>query len=93
MLTGKRLYVSTVTLFMLLGARSLWRTYPTAVMPYLLPIGVFPITHYPTHPMMDYRKPNEPAVIVLGGAGAPSLRRAESRKPADVRRGFATQAK
>jgi len=32
--------------------------------------------------MMDYRQPLEPAVVVLGVAGALSLRRAEARKPA-----------
>jgi hypothetical protein len=67
-------YVSTVTLFMLLGIRSLWRTNRTAVLPYLLLIGIFPITYYLTHPMMDYRQPLEPAVVVLGVAGALSLR-------------------
>ena len=40
-------------------------------MPYLLLIGVFPITYYLTHPMMDYRQPLEPAVVVLGVAGRP----------------------
>jgi hypothetical protein len=85
-------YVSTVTLFMLLGIRSLWRTNRTAVMPYLLLIGVFPITYYLTHPMMDYRQPLEPAVVVLGVAGALSLRRAEARKPAAAGRDLAQQA-
>jgi hypothetical protein len=85
-------YVSTVTLFMLLGIRSLWRTNRTAVMPYLLLIAVFPITYYLTHPMMDYRQPLEPAVVVLGVAGALSLRRAKARKPAAVGRDLAHQA-
>jgi 4-amino-4-deoxy-L-arabinose transferase-like glycosyltransferase len=86
-------YVTTVTLFMLLGIRSLWRTNRTAVMPYLLLIGSFPITYYLTHPMMDYRQPLESAVVVLGVAGALSLRRAKARKPAKVESDFATQAK
>ncbi len=77
-------YLSTVTLFMLLGIRSLWRTNRTAVMPYLLLIGSFPITYYLTHPMMDYRQPIEPAVIVLGVTGTLALRRAEARQPAAV---------
>jgi len=86
-------YVSTVTLFMLLGIRSLWRTNRTALMPYLLLIAVFPITYYLTHPMMDYRQPLEPAVVVLGVAGALSLRRSEARKPAAVSRGLASEAR
>ncbi len=71
-------YVSSVTLFMLLGIWSLWRTNRSAVMPYLLLIGSFPITYYLTHPMMDYRQPLEPAVIVLGVAGALAFKRAEA---------------
>jgi 4-amino-4-deoxy-L-arabinose transferase-like glycosyltransferase len=71
-------YVSTVTFFMLLGIRSLWRLNRTAAVPYLLLIGVFPITYYLTHPMMDYRQPIEPAVIVLAVAGALALRRSEA---------------
>ena len=55
-------------------------------MPYLLLIGVFPITYYLTHPMMDYRQPLEPAVVVLGVAGALSLRRVKAPKPAMVDR-------
>ena len=86
-------YVSTVTLFMLLGIRSLWRTNRTALMPYLLIICVFPITYYLTHPMMDYRQPLEPAVVVLGVAGALSLRRVEARKPAAARGGLASEAR
>lgn len=77
-------YVSTVTLFMLLGIRSLWRTNRTAVMPYLLIILIFPITYYLTHPMMDYRQPLEPAVVVLGVAGALSLKRARDRRQVAV---------
>ena len=74
---GTVFYVSSVTLFMLLGIRKLWRTNRTAAIPYLLLIGVFPITYYLTHPMMDYRQPLEPAVVVLGVAGALSLKRAK----------------
>ncbi len=88
---GTVFYVTTVTLFMLLGIRSLWRTNRTAVMPYLLLIAVFPVTYYLTHPMMDYRQPLEPAVVVLGVAGAVSLRRATARKPAAHSRELVSQ--
>jgi 4-amino-4-deoxy-L-arabinose transferase-like glycosyltransferase len=71
-------YVSTVTLFMLFGIWSLWRANRTVAMPYLLLIGSFPITYYLTHPMMDYRQPLEPAVIVFAVAGALAFRRAEA---------------
>jgi hypothetical protein len=51
-----------------------------ALMPYLLLIGVFPITYYLTHPMMDYRQPIEPAVVVLAVAGAMGLRAGRDKK-------------
>jgi 4-amino-4-deoxy-L-arabinose transferase-like glycosyltransferase len=67
-------HVSCITLFMLLGIRRLWRVNRIGLAPYLLLIGAFPITYYLTHPMMDYREPIEPAVVVLATAGAMSLR-------------------
>ncbi len=66
--------VSCITLFMLLGIRQLWRVNRIGLVPYLLFITFFPITYYLTHPMMDYRQPLEPAVVVLATAGALSLR-------------------
>jgi hypothetical protein len=55
---------------MLRGARRLWRLNRAALLPYLALICVFPITYYITHPLMDYRQPIEPAIIVLAVAGA-----------------------
>ena len=81
---GNVSYVSGVTFFMILGIRRLWRTNRIAVMPYLLLIGSFPIAYYLTHPLMDYRQPIEPAVIVLGVAGALALQRAAAREPVAV---------
>lgn len=79
---GLVFYITVVTLFMLLGIRALWRKNREAAMPYLLLIATFPITYYLTHPMMDYRQPIEPAVIVFAVAGALSLKRAGARKSA-----------
>jgi hypothetical protein len=64
---------------MLLGIRRMWRVNRVGLAPYLLLIGVFPITYYLTHPMMDYRQPIEPAVVVLATAGAMSLRLRRSK--------------
>ena len=68
--------VSSVTLLMLFGIVSLWRQNRDACLPYLVLICFFPLTYYITHPLMDYRQPIEPAIIVLAGAGALSFRRA-----------------
>jgi 4-amino-4-deoxy-L-arabinose transferase-like glycosyltransferase len=76
---GQVFMVSSVTFFMLIGIVSLWRANRTAAMPYLLLLGIFPITYYLTHPMMDYRQPIEPAVIVFAVAGALTLFRAKAR--------------
>jgi hypothetical protein len=68
-------YVCTITFFMLRGARRLWRLDRTALLPYLVLLCIFPITYYFTHPLMDYRQPIEPAIIVLAVAGALPLKR------------------
>jgi len=67
--------VCCVTLFMLRGARRLWQLNRSACLPYLVLICIFPITYYITHPLMDYRQPIEPAIIVLAICGAVPLRR------------------
>ncbi|MDR3741240.1 MAG: glycosyltransferase family 39 protein [Terracidiphilus sp.] len=71
---GNIFQVVCMTTFMLLGIRRRWRTDPMSVMPYLVLICFFPITYYITHPLMDYRQPIEPAIIVLAVAGALPLR-------------------
>ena len=75
------LYVCTITFFMLRGARRLWRLERTAVLPYLSLLCIFPITYYLTHPLMDYRQPIEPAIIVLAIAGAIPLKRIAAARP------------
>ena len=67
---GNIFQVCCMTFFMLRGARRFWRFNRTALLPYLVLIAVFPITYYITHPLMDYRQPIEPAIIVLAVAGA-----------------------
>ena len=67
--------VCSMTLLMLLGLRSLWYANRDACIPYLVLVCVFPITYYITHPLMDYRQPIEPAIVVLAVAGAVSFSR------------------
>jgi 4-amino-4-deoxy-L-arabinose transferase-like glycosyltransferase len=66
---GNIFQVCCMTFFMLRGIRRFWRFNRTAFLPYLVLIAVFPITYYITHPLMDYRQPIEPAIIVLAIAG------------------------
>ncbi len=66
---GNIFYVCSITFLMLRGIGRFWRLNRTALMPYLVLICIFPITYYITHPLMDYRQPIEPAVIVLAIAG------------------------
>jgi hypothetical protein len=63
------LQVCAITFFMLRGIGRFWQFNRTALLPYLVLICVFPITYYITHPLMDYRQPIEPAIIVLAIAG------------------------
>ncbi len=72
-------YVSSMTLLMMLGVRSLWRSNRIACIPYLVLIGAFPLTYYITHPLLDYRQPIEPAVIVFAVAGVMSMKRKSVR--------------
>jgi hypothetical protein len=55
---------------MLRGIRRFWRHNRAAVWPYLVLIGIFPLTYYISHPLMDFRQPIEPAIIVLATFGA-----------------------
>jgi hypothetical protein len=66
---GNIFYCTVISLLMLRGARRLWRRDRTAFLPYLVLIGIFPLTYYLTYPLMDYRQPIEPAVVVLAVAG------------------------
>jgi 4-amino-4-deoxy-L-arabinose transferase-like glycosyltransferase len=72
---GNMFYVTCMTLLMLRGICRFWRFNRVALLPYLVLIGLFPITYYITHPMMDYRQAIEPAIVVLAIAGAFPWRR------------------
>jgi len=58
-------FCSSLTLLMLIGGIGWWRRDPAAALPYLLSILLFPIAYYTTHPLMDYRQPIEPEVVIL----------------------------
>jgi hypothetical protein len=62
-------YLGCITLLMLRGIGRFWRQNRAALWPYLVLIGIFPLTYYITHPMVDYRQAIEPAVIVLVVSG------------------------
>lgn len=74
-------YVCGVTVLVFLGVRQLWRTNRTALLPYLVMIGIFPLTYYLSLVLMDYRQAVEPAIVVLGVAGALSLAGKKSIRP------------
>jgi 4-amino-4-deoxy-L-arabinose transferase-like glycosyltransferase len=71
-------YVCCVTLLMLRGVRRFWRWNRRAAMPYLVLIGIVPLTYYLTIVAMDYRQPIEPAIIVLAIAGAIPFKSAQA---------------
>lgn len=66
--------VCVITFFMLRGIGRFLRRRSARLWPYLVLLCVFPCTYYITHPLMDYRQPIEPAIIVLAIAGALPLR-------------------
>ena len=67
-------YVIGMTVLMLLGIRRLWHWNREDLMPYLVLVGIFPITYYLSLVLMDYRQPIEPAIVVLAVAGAMKFR-------------------
>jgi hypothetical protein len=58
-------YCTSLTLLLLIGARDWWRRDRDAALPYLLAIAIFPLAYYVSHPLMDYRQPIEPEIVVL----------------------------
>ncbi len=86
--------VCSITFLMILGIKDLWSRNRNALLPYLVLVCVFPLTYYITHPLMDYREPIEPAIVVLTAAGALSLQRQEQRIKMEFghsERGFAVE--
>ena len=62
-------------MLMLVGSRSFWNQDRRGALPYLVLIGLFPLTYYFTHASPDYRQPIEPEVIVLVAVGVLWLKR------------------
>ena len=85
-------YVSCMTLLMLRGIRRLWRQNRPAVLPYLALLGIFPLTYYITHPLMDYSQPIAPAIVVMAVAGALPLRRRQTIRSSESRENEPTDA-
>jgi 4-amino-4-deoxy-L-arabinose transferase-like glycosyltransferase len=69
-------YCSSLTLLMIFGAFHWIRRDPSAAMPYVLSIIIFPVAYYISHPLMDYRQPVEPAIVVLVVVGLRALKAA-----------------
>ncbi len=67
-------YCTSLTLLMLIGMRDWWRKDREAALPYLLAIAIFPIAYYISHPLMDYRQPIEPEIVILVVVGLRAVR-------------------
>jgi len=63
-------FCGVITLLMLRGAHRFWLLNRAAALPYLFLIAAFPLTYYISHPLMDYRQPIEPAIMVFAIVGA-----------------------
>ena len=60
---------------MLRGLRRFWLFNRGALAPYLVLVGIFPLTYYLSLALMDYRQAIEPAIVVLAVAGAVPFQR------------------
>jgi 4-amino-4-deoxy-L-arabinose transferase-like glycosyltransferase len=67
-------FCSSLTLLLLVGLRSWWRKDPSTVLAYILPIAIFPLAYYISHPLMDYRQPIEPEIVILVVVGLRELK-------------------
>jgi Dolichyl-phosphate-mannose-protein mannosyltransferase len=67
-------FCTSLTLLMVLGAMSWGRRDPSAAAAYLLSIAIFPIAYYLSHPLMDYRQPIEPEIVILVVVGLRALK-------------------
>jgi 4-amino-4-deoxy-L-arabinose transferase-like glycosyltransferase len=67
-------YCTSLTLLLLIGARNWWRRDRDAALPYLLAIAIFPIAYYISHPLMDYRQPIEPEIVILVVVGLRAIK-------------------
>jgi 4-amino-4-deoxy-L-arabinose transferase-like glycosyltransferase len=56
---------TSLTLLLLFGARGWWRRDRSGCLAYLLTIAIFPVAYYVSHPLMDYRQPIEPEIVIL----------------------------
>jgi hypothetical protein len=65
---------SSLTLLLLFGARGWWRRDRAACLAYLLPLAIFPLAYYVSHPLMDYRQPIEPEIVILVVLGLRELK-------------------
>jgi 4-amino-4-deoxy-L-arabinose transferase-like glycosyltransferase len=75
---------TSLTLLLLFGARGWWRRDRAACLVYLLPLAIFPFAYYVSHPLMDYRQPIEPEIVVLVVLGLRELKwrvKARSARP------------
>jgi 4-amino-4-deoxy-L-arabinose transferase-like glycosyltransferase len=54
-----------LTLLLLFGVRGWWRRDRSGCLAYLLVIATFPVAYYASHPLMDYRQPIEPEIVIL----------------------------
>lgn len=62
-------FCTSITLFMLRGARRLWTYSRSIALPFVALIAVFPVTYYLSHSSMDYRQPIEPVIVILAIVG------------------------
>jgi len=75
-------YCSAMTVWMLRGARRLWRHNRSAALPFVTLVAVFPVTYYLSHSSMDYRQPIEPTVVILAVIGVMGVVPRPSRRQA-----------
>ncbi len=79
-------FCSSLTLLMLLGFHGWGRRNLSAALPYALAIAIFPIAYYISHPLMDYRQPIEPEIVILVVVGLRAVKVRVASQLAEISR-------
>ncbi len=76
-------FCTTFTVLALIGLRKAFNRSPSAAIPYVLVLLVFPIPYYLTHSDLAYRQPLNPEFVIFASLAAVSLRNSVLSQEAD----------
>jgi 4-amino-4-deoxy-L-arabinose transferase-like glycosyltransferase len=67
-------FCTGLTLLAFAGLRRLWRSHNEWTAIYIIPLLIYPLVYYVTHPGIDYRHPIDPLIAILVATAAAGFR-------------------